>query len=212
MKSYRVFLVALFSLFFISINAQIFVGGNVGFNTSNDKTDNGIATTQKESAYSLSLYPKAGMFLSEKLALGVSFDIYFSGDKSGVNTETISKSSTIGVSPFLRYYAINWNKFSVYGQGSIGLGFSNSSVKTGGSTTDGPKTTRLYIGFFPGLSYNISDKLSFETSLNFLSFGYNYFTTKDGSSKNNGSSFNFGAGLGNIVTVGNITIGAIYKF
>lgn len=211
MKSCRVFLIVLFSFIYISLNAQVFVGGSVRFNTSNNE-HNGTTTTFKTSNYSLDLGPSMGKFLSEKLAIGLALDISLSGNKTDVNTETISKSSGIGISPFLRYYALKWNKFSVYGQGNIGLDFSNSSVKTGGTTTDGPKNTVAYLSIYPGLSYDITDKLSLQTSLNILSFGYNYVITKDGSSKDKGSSFNIGAGLGNIISVGAITIGGIYKF
>ena len=112
----------------------------------------------------------------------------------------------------MRYYAIKWDKFSVFGQGNIGLALSNSRTKVDGSTTDGPKTTELYLSVYPGLSYDISDKLSLQTSLNILSLGYNYTTTKIGSNTGNSSNFNIGAGLSNIVSISAITIGAIYKF
>jgi hypothetical protein len=210
MKSCRVFLIAFCSFFFINLNAQVFVGGSVGFNTSNDKEEG--ATMQKSSSYYLSLRPKAGKFLSEKLAIGLALDISLSGSKTEVNTETVTKSSGIGVSPFLRYYAIKWNKFSVFGQGNIGVAFSNSSVKTGGTTNDGPKQTSAYLNIFPGLAYDISEKLSLETSLNILSFGYSYVTAKGGTSNNKGSNFNIGAGLSDIVSLNAITIGGIYKF
>jgi opacity protein-like surface antigen len=212
MKSYRVFSIFLFSFICISVNAQVFVGGNFGFNTTNNKSLDGATTTLKGSNFSFALSPIVGKFLSEKFAVGVELDLSLSGSKTGVNTETITKSSSFGVSPFLRYYAIKWNKLSLFGQGNIGVEFSNSSVKTGGFTNDGPKDTRLYLSIYPGLAYDITDNLSLQTSLNILSFGYNYFTSKEGTSKNNSSSFNVGAGLGNIVSVNAITIGAIYKF
>jgi hypothetical protein len=212
MKSSRVFFIALFSFFFISLNAQFFVGGNFRFNISNDKTIDGTTTINKTSIYNFDLSPNAGKFLSEKFAVGVALDISFSGNKTGVSNETISRTSSFGISPFLRYYAIKWNKFSVFGQGKIGLDFSNTSVKTGGVTTDGPKSTRLYLSIYPGLSYDIFDKLSLELSLNILNFGYSYINTKDGSFKDRTSGFNIGAGLSNIVSIGAITIGAIYKF
>lgn len=201
----------LFSFICISLNAQVFVGGSVRFNTSNNE-HNGTITTFKTSNYSLYLGPIMGKFLSEKLAIGLALDISLSGNKTDVNTETISKSSGIGISPFLRYYALKWNKFSVYCQGNIGLEFSNSSVKTGGTTTDEPKNTIVYLSIYPGLSYDITNKLSLQTSLNILSLGYNYVITREGSSKDKASSFNIGAGLGNIVSVNAISIGAIYKF
>jgi hypothetical protein len=208
MKSGSVFLIILFSFFCIGLNAQVFIGGNFGFNTTNDKTVYGYTTSD----YSLNLSPIVGKFLSEKFATGFSLDISISGNTSGVNPETISKSYSLGGSLFLRYYAIKWDKFSVFGQANLGLAFSNSSTKTGGSTTDGPKSTRLYLSVYPGLSYDINDKLSLQTSLNILSFGYNYRITKIGTNKDNTSSFNIGAGLSNIVSIGDITIGAIYKF
>jgi hypothetical protein len=208
MKSSSVLLIVLFSFFCISLNAQVFIGGNFGFTTSNHKSDNG----NKTSNYSLNLSPIAGKFLSEKFAIGAAFDISFAGSTSGVNPETTSNSSTFGGSLFLRYYAIKWDKFSVFGQGNIGLGFSNSSTKADGSTTDGPKITELYFSVYPGLSYDINDKLSLQTSLNILSLGYNYTTTKMGTTTGNSSNFNIGAGLSNIVSISAITVGAIYKF
>lgn len=90
--------------------------------------------------------------------------------------------------------------------------FSNSSTKSGGSTTNGPKATNVYLTFYPGLSYDLNDKLSLETTLNILSFGYIYVTNKADTYTDNTSSFNIGAGLGNIVSIGAITVGAIYKF
>jgi hypothetical protein len=201
-------LIVLFSFFCISLNAQVFIGGNFGFNATNDKTIYGNTTSN----YRLNLSPVLGKFLSEKVATGFALDITLSGNTYGVDPETKTKSYSLGGSLFLRYYAIKWDKFSVFGQGNVGLAFSNSSTKTGGSTTDEPKSTRVYFSVYPGLSYDINDKLSLQTTLNILSFGYSYETTNSGTAKDNTSNFYFGAGLSNIVSIGDITIGAIYKF
>lgn len=212
MKSYHVILIVLFSLICTSLNAQVFVGGNFGLNTANNKSRDGSTAATTGSDFNFSLSPFVGKFLTEKFAVGFELDLSLSGSKTDANTETMHKSSSIGVSPFLRYYVIKWNKLSLFGQGNIGVEFSNSSVKTDGVTNDGPKETRLYLSIYPGLAYDITEKLSLQTSLNILSFGYNYVTSKDGTSKNNSSSFQIGAGLGNIVSLNAITIGAIYKF
>jgi outer membrane protein len=212
MKSNRILIVILFSLISISLNAQVFVGGNVRFNTSGHKSDNGASTTSKGSGYNLDIMPNAGKFLSEKLAIGIALNLSLSGNTSGVTTETILKSSSIGVTPFLRYYGLKWNKLSLYGQASTGFSLSNSTSKTGGVSNDGPKTTRLFIFFDPGISYDVSEKLALEASLNFLSLGYNYNISKSGNSTDNSSSFNIGGGLDNLATLGTLTIGAIYKF
>lgn len=94
MKSSRVSLIVLFSVFCIGLNAQVFIGGNFGFNISDDKTNDGGATINKSSNYSLSLSPKIGKFLSEKTAIGFALNISLSGNTAGVNPETISKSSS----------------------------------------------------------------------------------------------------------------------
>ena len=172
MKSAKFLLIALFSIFYVSLNAQNFVGGNFGLNTTGGSTSNGTSTTDKPSSYSFDLTPKAGMFLYEKLAVGAALDISFSGTKTPGNVVTTYKSSTIGLIPFFRYYAITLDKFSVFGQGNIGLLFSNSTTKVGGTSTEGPKTTRVYINVMPGLAYDLTERLSLETSFNFLSFGY----------------------------------------
>ena len=212
MKYYRLLLIGLFTFFCVSLNAQFFVGGSIGLNTSGGSIDNGTTTTDKASSFSFDLQPKVGRFLSEKLAVGAALDISFSRNKTPGINEIVTKSSTIGIIPFLRYYAIQMDKFSVFVQGNVGLTFSGSTTKVGAASTDGPKITRIYLTIMPGLAYDLSDRLSLETSLNILSFGYYNTTIKQGNAKDKTSQFNFGAGIDNVVSVGSITIGAIYKF
>jgi outer membrane protein len=211
MKSNRVFLLAVFSLFFISLEAQLFVGGNVGFSASNQKNDNGT-TIQKTANYSLALNPYAGKFLSEKLAVGLELYFSLSGSKNETAVLSSSKTSTIGVTPFLRYYAVKWNKFQLFAQGNVGFSVSAFSSKTAGVTDEGPKTTRMNLTIYPGIAYDVSEKISLQTTINILSVGYGFSSTKDGGASQNVSSFNSGAGLSNIVTLNAITIGGIYKF
>ena len=210
MKSCKLFLIVLLSFIYISLKAQVFVGGSVRFNTFN--TEESGTSTNRSSNYNFNLNPSAGKFLSEKTAIGLTFDISLTGNKTDDNTETSSKSSSFGISPFLRYYALRWNKVSIFGQGNVGLALLNASNKTGGVTNDGPKGSKIYISFYPGLSYDILDNFSLETSLNILSLGYSYTSTKVGSTKDKNSNFNIGAGPGNVISVSTITIGAIYKF
>jgi hypothetical protein len=211
MKSYRLIFVALSFFLCVSLNAQFFVEGNLGFSLSSNKADNG-GTTTKSTDNSLFMAPGFGKFLSEKVALGLSLDLSFSGGKSATDPQTKTRSSAIGASPFVRYYAVKWNKLAVFGQGNIGFTFSNSSSTTNGTKTEGPKNSSYYLSVFPGLSYDINDNLQLQTSLNFLRFGYKYTVFKDGSIKDSTSDFYGGAALDDIVSISAITIGAIYKF
>jgi len=212
MKSFRIFLIALFSLICTGLNGQVFVGGGFSFNSGNNKTEEFGTDTRKMSNYNFSLSPEAGLFLSEKAAIGLELGFSLHGSSSVNATETTTKASSFGINPFVRYYALKWNKFSLYGEAKAGLSFSGSSRTTAGITDEEPDETRISLNVFPGLSYDISEKLALETSLNFLSLGYYYEISKEGTTKYKSSGFNAGAGFNNIVAVNGIVIGAIYKF
>jgi hypothetical protein len=212
MKPNRFILIVLFTSVCIFSSAQVFVGGKFGFNTSGGSIDNGTTTTDKPSTVSFNFSPKAGIFISEKLAPGAALNFTLSRTKTPGITETIDKSTTIGVSPFLRYYAVKLNNFSLFAQGNTGFSYTKPTTKVGGTSTDGAITTNLYLNVVPGLAYDLNDKFSFETTINVLSLGYYHTTVKNGPTKNKTSSSNMGAGLDNIVTSGNISVGAIYKF
>ncbi len=212
MKSYRFFLIVLISFFFISSNAQVFVGGNFNISASGDKTDAGTTAEEKLFDYGFYLSPYAGKFLSDDFAVGIALSVGNTRNQTNDNPETFSKSTSFGVSPFIRYYAGRWNKLSVFAQGQIGLYYGFSKNKTGDITVDGPKTLRTNIEFFPGLSFDLSENFSLLTTLNFFNIGYNNVVTKTGDIRDVESGFNFGAGLSNIITPGSVTIGAIYKF
>jgi hypothetical protein len=212
MKSCRIALIALLALLSTGLNAQVFVGGNFNMNLSGGKNDNGTSITDRPSSFSLGLSPKFGKFLSEKAAVGVSLNFAMASSNNHANTETVVNSSSFGVSPFLRYYAIKMSKFSVFGQGSIGFSYASSKTKFGTDVTDGPKTTSFSLSIVPGVAFDLNEKLSLETSINVLGFGLSQNMQKAGNSKETSTNLNLGAGLGNIVNTGNITIGAIYKF
>lgn len=211
MRTYRVFFTFLFAFFVINLNAQFFVGGNIGFSASTHKNDDGI-TTSKATTNSFSFNPSVGKFLSDKVAFGFDLNLTFSGGTTDNDPETKFKSSTVGGSPFLRYYAITWNKFSVFGQANLGFAITNSSETINGTKTDGPKVSSYYFTIYPGLSYDVSDKLQLQTNINIFRLGYRYNVSNDYSTKETTSNFILGAGLDDIISVPTISVGAIFKF
>jgi len=192
------------------LNAQTFIGGNVSFNSLRVDQDR-PAGTRKINNYSLGLMPSFGGFVSNNLAVGLALDISLTQSKTDyINVSTL-KTSNIGFTPFLRYYAITWNKLSVYGQGNLILGFSKTTDELNGASTES-NGTQFAVTVYPGINYDVSDNISLFTSINILSLGYYYSITKEGTQKGKSSAFNIGAGLNNILTIGGISIGAIYKF
>jgi hypothetical protein len=212
MKTIRFIALVFFTFLFFNLNAQVFVGGNLGFNTSGGSHDNGTVKTDNTTSTGFTFAPKIGKFLSDKTAIGIALNLSLSRITTPGNPETINTSSGFGINPFLRYYAVRMDKFAVFGQANIEFSYAVSKQKEDGVTTDGPKITRFSLSLVPGLSYDISDKLSLETTINILNLGFYDSIQKDGTNTYVSTSFTAGAGLSNIVTLGTISIGAIYKF
>ncbi len=212
MKSFRFLLITALVLVFTNTNAQLFVGGSMGINTSGGKHDNGNTETDKPSSFAFSFNPKMGYFISEKFAVGAELYFGFTKENDNLATETIEKSTTIGIAPFARYYIFKINKFSVFGIGSLGISNTSYEVKFNGNVVSEPKTFNIGFNVRPGLSYDLTEKFSLETTLNFLNFGYIYSRTKEDDTKDTSSNFSFNVGMDNVTTIGNITIGAIYHF
>jgi outer membrane protein len=212
MKTSRIISAVLFSFLCAGLSAQVFVGGSFRINASGNNTSDGSSTSKGPTTMGVNLTPTIGKFLSEKVAIGIGLTFDYTDSKTHGTIETDSKSTTMGVSPFLRLYAYKTGKFSVFGQANAGVSLGSSKATVGTSSSDGPKNTNLYLNIYPGIAYDITEKISLETSLGFLSAGYNYSISKSGSDKATSSSMNLGAGTGNILNVGNLTIGAIIKF
>ncbi len=219
MKKLIVAFLILFSMG--SLSAQFFVGGNFNISTSGGSVDNGSASYDKTSTMGIDFGPMAGYFISDVFAAGARISYSVDRQKTpaplGGGDKTIDVTSGVGITPFVRYYGIHFNKFAIYGQGQIGLSRSSDKTKVGGTTTNGPKTTTFSLSVFPGLEYELNTHVSLETSINLFRIGYSLQTQKTelaggGETKNKTTHFNFGAGTDNIVTIGGITIGAIYRF
>jgi outer membrane protein len=213
MKPLRFLFITLFTFSFLNSSyGQLFTGGYMYFNNSNSESELNNNLSGKSASCTFTFSPTIGKFISEKLAIGFDLNVSINRTKSGINDETINKSISYGGNPYIRYYALKWNKFSVFTEAYLGLDFSRSRYTFLNSTADGPKHTRIFIGAYPGLSYDISERFSLQSSLNFLNIGYSYVTIKDDSSIEKESNFNFSTGLDNILSIGSMTIGAIYKF
>jgi hypothetical protein len=164
----------------------------------------------RQSINNLNISPIIGKFTSEKVAIGVQLNIGFSG--SNIKDGPQNKIFSLGASPFIRYYLYKWNKVSMFINGSVGTGFSNSKVTYADSTYDKPKLFSVYSEVVPGLSYDVNDHLILQTSLSYFGLNYNYSYSKDITGTRKESKFNIGGGLGYILSFNAITIGALYKF
>jgi hypothetical protein len=203
-----------------SSNAQVFIGGELGLKFSGGNTKNGSTTIDSPTTFGIRFSPKVGFYLNDKFAIGgevlLGTSIY--NDKA-VTNETTDTEVEWGIAPFVRYSVLEFGKFSVLFEGTAGLYGTSSKSKTGNTTVDLPSTLSVGLIVAPLLSYELTEKISLEMELDFLSLGIvsTTQTTKvSGSSdiKRNNTYFGVGADSNNVLNsdLGAVTIGFIYKF
>ena len=192
----------------VSMNAQYYVGGTIGFNSSTDKT----VANQETTVTGFTIAPEFGMKLDDKLGWGIQIGFGTNKDKTEfvgtmAGTPSIETTSTsIEVSPYLRYQLLQWGKANIFVDGGIDLGFT--SIKD--------MKSQMELGLFasPGVCYNLSDQWSIVARVNDL-FRFSY--AKRGrvadvaGAPDVPTSINAGIGLDDF-TIGALTFGIYYNF
>jgi len=196
----------------LSSYAQRFVGGSVGLSHSAGTREAENTSTELPNETSFSLAPIGGMFLSERLAVGLQLTYHHGAERTPGEVLTVSRNSIFGFVPFVRYYALSLNKFHLFAQGNLGFTTSRDVLEVGATTTRGPRANTFLISVRPALAFDLSEKVSLEASITGLNFGYSLTSVKDGAITDRRSNFNMGANLGHILDIDNINIGAIIKF
>ena len=182
------------SLVFVGMiaNAQIYMGGSLNLSYSLTKADDGEKlTTNTNWGY----FPEIGYYLSDKWDVGIELG----GGQNVVKTHSTNnetKTSNWLFSPFTRYSVLQAGGFEIIGKGS--------------AIVEGSKTyTSFGLQITPIVAYNLNNNFALQTNLNFMRFGASYNKIKDGNSTTN---FNLGFNSNNLTTLGDLTIGFIYKF
>ncbi len=189
-----------------TMNAQGYVGGNIGFSNSTDKTSAAAEVTSTGFA----IAPEFGYKLDDKLGVGIVLG--FGTGKNKVedttvnpNVSTETKSTTFSVKPYLRYQALTAGNFNVFVDG--GLGFSTTS-------SDNMKAAMDFALFVtPGIAYNVNEKWSIVAKLNdMFSFGYHKDAVADvAGAPEAPTSINAGLSTGGF-QLGSLTFGVYYNF
>ena len=210
-------------------NAQLFVGGNLGFGlNSTNKTEmtTGGTTTKIDPIKTMdfTISPRVGYALNEKMACGLDLLFHMNNtsypdDYEGL-TETNHKYSTtnFGAGVFFRYSPVQIGQFSLFAEATAGvlMGSGKEEYKIANVTTsvDVPKTTDIFAMITPGVSYKMNEKLQFDAYLGLcqLSFAHSVSTTEGKNSKKTVTDDYFNLGI-NQHTYGNvIQLGMVYNF
>ena len=178
----KIFAVALVAMMAMTANAQVYVGGGVGFAT---------ASNDGNTSTSLKFIPEIGYNLNEDWAIGIAFG--YAQNETKVNSvKTTNKQFEI--SPYARYTFARFDKVNLFIDG--GVAYRNEDAA-------GVKTNTFALGVTPGLAVNLNDKLSFVTHFGWLGYT-NSKLDVDGAEATNA----FGLDLDG----SNLTFGLYYNF
>jgi outer membrane protein len=219
MKKLFLTLAAIFAISTFA-GAQLYLGGGIGFGTTggSSKAPDGTET-EAIGTTRFNLTPRIGYFMDDNLSIGASLDInYLKRPGTLVSGAEWESMTTFGISPYVRYAFFTFGKFSVNIE--AGINFSLTSV----NYKDKPSTHKISATTFgvyaaPVLSYNLTDRITLETSLNFCNLGFSTSSVsqkvEDNKATDTTTSFGLGVDMNDALSLGDseiINIGFTYKF
>ena len=147
----KIFAVALVAMMTMTVNAQVYVGGGVGFQTTSQ--DGNSETFFK-------LVPEIGYNLDENWAVGIAvgYGEHKTTLKSG-NLKTTAKVKAFEIAPYARYTFAKFDKVNLFVDGTVDYLHTDNA---------GDKNNTFSIGLKPGVAVNLNDKLSFVAHAGFL--------------------------------------------
>ena len=143
----KILLMAAFAVATLTANAQVWVGGGLGFNYEKPK--------DVDAATIINIAPQVGYVLDEKFGLGLELQLQLFNKQAGDKTN-------IQVAPFVRYTFAKAGIANFFVDGGFGL----KSEKPAG----GDAATIWHVGFRPGIAINCSEHVSIISELGWLGF------------------------------------------
>lgn len=148
MKKVLLVLVALVATFGMNANAQIWVGGQVGYRHYNNKTSD----NSKTFANSLTILPEVGYNLNDNLAVAMTIGYQWNNSGTTVfGTTTETDASDFIIAPYVRYSFLKTGMASLFVDGQIGLDIQNN----GNNNEVG-----FGIGVYPGIALDLGGNVS----------------------------------------------------
>ena len=205
----KIVMMAVMAVAALSANAQVWVGGEVGFNsTKNTVKINGVSSSETTNNFTLA--PEIGYNLNEKWAVAMKLGFIHADDNSDVKALIndalpfpISSVATnaFAINPYVRYTVVKAGNFSFFVDG--GIGYANIHVN--GMADYFKNVNQFKVGVNPGVTYAISPKVSLVAHLGDLSYQNTWSKAKNYDVKVSQGKFNIGIW-------NSISFGAYYNF
>ncbi|QNF33493.1 porin family protein [Adhaeribacter swui] len=152
-----------------------FIGGSASFSNRTDKNTRNPDIDNKSVSTSYSLYPKAGYFITDNIALGLGINYYSNRTKykeSSIDESFRGKQHSLGINPFARYYKMLGEKIGFFGQ--FTLSYENGKSKNNDFIYQ--KQTSFGASLAPGFVFFATPKIGIETTIG--NFGYFRYINK----------------------------------
>ena len=205
----KIFMTLAAAVIAVSANAQIWVGGEVGF--TSDKTTvktNGNSVSQTTNNFTLA--PEVGYNLNENWAIALKVQFAHNEDNgviksmiqdAGFNTGAKVMTNAFSVNPYARYTFLKAGNFSAFVDGGVSYGLIHVSSMSQVMNN----INSLGVAINPGVTYAVSPNDSLVAHIGDLSYNAMWTKAKNADVKVNNGKFNIG--IWNA-----ISFGAYYNF
>ena len=200
----------------LTMNAQMYVGGTVGFGSDKSKTAT-VETTKN----SLTIAPEFGMALDEKMGVGIELNFTNGSTETkpisgATGTTTKPSSTTFGIKPYVRYQVFSFGKANIFVDGGVNFAISKDkevAYDATGKAIDNKAGMDLGLFVQPGFAFNITDSWSIVAKLeNMFTFTYSKGQVPDvAGAPDAPTSINARLASGGFNT-GNLRFGVYYNF
>lgn len=167
--------------------AQLFVGGSLGFTNTKDPFDNPAA----DKITKVSVLPTVGYMFADNMGVGVDFGMNYTKEEYDGGD---AKTTEWVINPYFRYVFAEIDNFKFYGDLKAEMKFGKTKM----DGSDDYKTSTIAFGVVPGLSYDLTDNISMVATLNVLRLGY----TQNKMDDEKESSFGFGVNENTPLNIG----------
>ena len=174
-----------------AVAENMWIGGSLGFGTSNPKDGDSTSNYYIE--------PEFGYSVDEKLDIGIDLEYKYDEEGAvfddGINPPVnyVEKTTTFGIAPFVRYKMFSIGSFDFLAKGSIF--YENSKIDKADL-----KYTTYGIAVVPVVTYSINETWSIGATLDFARIAFENEKCDDNDYEN--TSFGFDANDGELFSIG----------
>lgn len=162
--------------------AQLFIGGDLGFGVTGGKVSGSInnvsETYDLPKTTTFEIVPTIGFMFNENIGIGLDFGYGISNYKEKDDEESYKKSmNSWVVAPYFRWVFGHFDRVSLYADAKIGFGGDKSKYTLTEEeltfNADGDKVFNFGFNIVPGINFMLNDNIALNAKLNLISLGYN---------------------------------------